>query len=164
MFYDLLQEQIVSGELLNSKIGFSLLVYVHDFLSQIQNTDSERNEHLKQSFIKIQNLLHEQFSNKLVGDPFVLELISELQEGGSFDCKKDMEDEVTKRARESILSSIGDCFKEKFIDFYGIDINDVFECVSNYVNKLNNDPNALKSVKVKAQMAIDVIDTAKSKN
>lgn len=161
IFYDLLLKQIVSGELFNLKNACSLLVKVKDFIRQIQNTDSELYAPLKKKFIEIKSALSEKFANKLIGDPFVLELISELQEGGSFDYGKYM-GTTENRPVGQILRNIGRGFKEYFVDFYGIDINDVFERVSDYVNKLNNDPNALKSVKEQAQNALEVIDLAKT--
>ncbi len=161
IFYDTLQEQIASGELLNLNYGCSLLVAVQVFISQIQNTNSELKEALKQSFIKIKLALSEKFSNKQVGDPFVLDLITVLQEGGSFDSGKYM-GTTENRPVGQILRNMGRCFKEYFVDFYGIDINDIFERVSDFANKLNNDPNALKSVTAQAQMALEVIDIAKT--
>ena len=161
MFYDLLQEQIVSGELLNSKYGASLLVFVQDFISHIKNTNSELYELLNQSLSKIKSALSENFSKENMGDPFVLGLICELQEGGSFDYGKYM-GTTENRPVGQILRHIGRGFKEKFIDFYGIDINDIFQRVSDFANKLNNDPNTLKSVKEKAKTALEVIDLAKT--
>ena len=161
MFYDLLQEQIVSGELLNSKYGASLLFYVQYFISQIKNTNSELYELLNKSLSKIKSALSENFSKENVGDPFVLGLICELQEGGNFDYGKYM-GRTENRSAGQILIHIGRGFKEKFIDLYDIKINDVFELVSDYVNKLNNDPNTLKSVKEKAKTALEVIDLAKT--
>lgn len=156
IFYDTLQEQIVSGELLNLNYGCSLLVAVQDFISQIQNTNRELYEALKQSFIKIKRALFEKFSNKLVGAPFVLNLIKELQKWGNFDCIKHI-DTTETRTKDEIIREIAKGFKIQFIDFYGIDITDVYDCVSYYFTKIDNDPNALNSLKEKAQMAFEVL-------
>lgn len=161
IFYDTLQEQIVSGELFNLKNGCSLLVAVQDFIRQMQNTNSELNESLKQSFIKIKLALSEKFSNKQVGDPFVLELINLLQEYGSFDDIKRPGIQLF-RSQVKAKRDIARRFKKQFLDFYSIGITDVFECVSEYITKINNDPNDLSSLKDKAQMALEVIDCVKN--
>ena len=160
IFYDLLLEQIVSGELLNSKYGLSLLVEFQDFLSKIQNTKSELYEPLKQSFIKIKSALNEQFSENQVGEPFILDLISELKEGGKFDNEIYVDKEDPNNEKRSFVRE----FQEKFLGFYKIDINYVLKCVSTYVNQLNNNPNVLNSVKEKAQKALRAIECAKDNN
>lgn len=161
IFYDMLREQIVSGELLNLNNGCSLLIAVQDLISRIQNTNSELYEPCKQSFIKIKSALSEKFSNKQVGDPFVLDLITVLQEYGSFD---DINRPYIQlfRDRVEVKRDIARRFKEQFLDFYSISITDVFECVSDYVTKINNDPNTLNSFNKKAQMALEVIDCVKN--
>ena len=161
IFYATLQEQIVSGELFNLKNGCSLLVAVQDFISHMQNTNSELYKALKQSFTKIKLALSEKFSNKQVGDPFVLNLITLLQEYGSFDDIKRPGINIFRKQAD-VKRDIARRFKEKFLDFYSIGINDVFECVSNYVTKINNDPNDLSSLKEKAQMALEVIACVKN--
>lgn len=153
-------EQIVSGELLNSKYGLSLLVEFQDFLSKIQNTKSELYEPLKQSFIKIKSALNEQFSENQVGEPFILDLISELKEGGKFDNEIYVDKEDPNNEKRSFVRE----FQEKFLGFYKIDINYVLKCVSTYVNQLNNNPNVLNSVKEKAQKALRAIECAKDNN
>ena len=162
IFYDTLQEQIVSGELFNLKNACSLLVKVKDFIRQIQNTDSELYAHLKQKFIKIKSALSEKFANKLIGDSFVLDLISELKSGHIFYVSLPTSNTSTGIPKGQLQRNMGIGLKEYFVDFYGIDINDIFELVSDFTNKLNIDPNALKSVKEKAQNALEVIDLAKT--
>lgn len=162
IFYDLLLKQIVSGELFNLKNACSLLVNEQDFIRQIQNTDSELYEPLKQKFIKIKIALSEKFSNKQIGDPFVLELISELKPGHIFYVDLTPSNTSTIIPYGQAQRNMGRGFKEKFINLYDIKINDVFELVSDFANKLNNDPNALKSVKKQAQNALEVIDLAKT--
>lgn len=162
MFYDLLLTQIVSGELFNLKNACSLLVDVKDFIRHIQNTDSELYAPLKKKFIEIKSALSEKFANKLIGDPFVLELISELKSGHIFYVSLPTSNTSIIIPEGQVQRNMGRGFKEKFIDFYGIDINDIFQRVSDFANKLNNDPNALKSVKEQAQNALEVIDLAKT--
>ena len=160
IFYDMLREQIVSGELLNLNNGCSLLIAVRDLISRIQNTNSELYDPCKQSLSKIKSALSEKFSNKQVGDPFVLELINVLQEYGSFDDIKRPGIQLF-RSQVKAKRDIARRFKKQFLDFYSIGITDVFECVSDYVTKINNDPNDLSSLK-KAQVALEVIDCVKN--
>ena len=162
IFYDLLLKQIVSGELFNLTNACSLLVNEQDFIRQIQNTDSELYAPLKQKFIKIKIALSDKFSNKQIGDPFVLELISELKLGNIFYVDLTPSNTSTSIPYGQVQRNMGRGFKEKFINLYDIKINDVFELVSDFANKLNNDPNALKSVKKQAQNALEVIDLAKT--
>lgn len=105
--------------------------------------------------------MSEKFSNKQVGDPFVLDLITLLQEYGGFD---DIKRPGIKLFRNQfdVKRDIAKRFKEQFLDFYSIGINDVFECVSDYVTKINNDPNDLSSLEEKARMALEVIACVKN--
>ena len=98
--------------------------------------------------------------DKQVSDLFVIDLIDRLNGKITSQLKfnRNFTDKIVeKQDIEEVIPVVGQFFKEAFIEFYDINIYQVFELVSEYVNKLNINPQVSNPMKENAQNALKII-------
>ena len=168
IFINLLQEEIDNDALLNSYNGFSVLIDAHGVISYIlkeasngySQSDMDLFYKLKQIFFEIKRSLKQRILDKQVSDLFVIDLIDRLNGKITSQLKfnRNFTDKIVeKQDIEEVIPVVGQFFKEAFIEFYDINIYQVFELVSEYVNKLNINPQVSNPMKENAQNALKII-------
>ena len=171
IFINLLQEQIDNDALLNSYNGFSVLIDACRVISYILNKANKHPHYysnptdelfykLKQIFSEIKEKLTQKLNNNQFGDLFVLDLINRLNtylKDILYDKRNVHYKNFDKQDIEEVIPVVGQFFKEEFIEFYDINIYQVFELVSEYVDKLNIHPQVSNPMKENAQNALKII-------
>lgn len=168
IFINLLQEEIDNDALLNSYNGFSVLIDAHGVISYIlkeasngySQSDMDLFYTLKQIFFEIKRSLKQRILDKQFSDLFVMDLIDRLNGKITSQLKfnRNFTDKIVeKQDIEEVIPVVGQFFKEAFIEFYDINIYQVFELVSEYVNKLNINPQVSNPMKENAQNALKII-------